>query len=313
MLVGMKRVNKTLGSVAALTDVAKGIRMFDPELRVVEQPHHEAFVLYDVPESRALKFECAYRGLPDSEVPQGSKTKYGDYYGTVFHISAPGRPGSTLALLWAKENGNWKVISWESEPETDQSDVPDLRTEVAAGANPRVQGKPEQIKAARDFLDAWFIEKDYERAMHYVADECLECVNLFLREGEQPYSGHEALKERLRLGLQRTAEAFGSINRLSDVMTGFEPSNPHLPIVTHPDEADFLIASLPDYVAGSYGCAYRLAGGQILPAPENPTFGNHYVLGFKTRTFTGEPAVLFTLWSRRAGEWKISAFHIETP
>jgi hypothetical protein len=178
---------------------------------------------------------------------------------------------------------------------------------------PRVQGKPEQIAAASAYLDAWFIQKDYDRTLEFIADECFECVNLFLNEGEQPYSGIDQLRNRLRLGLERTAEAMGSVNSLDEIINAFEPVNPDHPMVTHENESTYTLISVPDYVAGNYGCRYRLSGGPMLPAPEEPSFGNNYVLGFHVKTYTGEPAVLFTLWSVRSGEWKIIAFHIERP
>jgi hypothetical protein len=313
MLVGLKKSNEKLGKIENLTQIFTGIRVAQPDLRVVEQPYHSAFVLYDVPESRALEFICSNRGLPENEVPQGSRNRYGKYYATAMFIQAPNKPGETLAVLWTKENGYWKIISWESEPETDMSDVPDLRTPIVVGSVPRVQGKPEQISAAADFLDAWFIEKDYDRTLGFFSEECFDCMNLFLQEDEQPFSGKKELSDRLRLGLERTAEAMGSFDRLDEVIRAFEPVNPDHPMVTHEHESTYTLISVPDYVAGNYGCRYRLSGGPLLPAPEQPAFGNHYVLGFHVKTYTGEPAVLFTLWSLRSGQWKITAFHIERP
>jgi len=96
-------------------------------------------------------------------------------------------------------------------------------------------------------------------------------------------------------------------------MEAVKSANVEFPIVTHDRESVYTIFSVPDYIAGSYGCKYRLAGGELLPAPEKPAFGNYYALGFKTKTFTGEPAVLFTLWGRKSGEWKVVSFHIERP
>jgi hypothetical protein len=129
----------------------------------------------------------------------------------------------------------------------------------------------------------------------------------------RPYKGKKNLRNRLKLGLKRTAEAMGSFDSLDDIISAFEPINPDHPIVTHTDESTYTIISVPNYVAGNYGCKYRLGGGQLFPAPEKPVFGNNYALGFHVKTYTGEPAVLFTLWSQRGGEWKIVSFHVERP
>jgi len=313
MLVGLRKVNEELGPVSDLKDVMRGVRIADPELRAVQQPHHGSFVLYQVAESKALAFDCANRGLPENEVPQGSKTRFGKYYGTVFFIKGPEGQGETLGLLWAKENKNWKIIAYEAEPETDTSEIPDIREAIAAGEILRVAGKPEQIEAAKGFLSSWFIEKDYDQTLEYFTDECLQCVNLFLQDGEEPFQGRKNLRNRMLLGLKRTAEALGEYQELGEVISGIEAVNPAYPIVTDSEGAEFTILSAPDHVAVDYGCSYRLSGAERMPEPEKPTYGNNYVLGFEVKTFTGEPAVLFTLWGRRSGQWKIIAYDVEVP
>ena len=313
MLAGMRQVNEKLGKAEKLEDVLTGIRVARPELRVIQQPHHAAFVLYDVAESKAREFDCANRGKPATEVPKGSKTRYGKYFATGLHINAPGNRGGTLALLWEKEGKNWKIVSYRAEPDASEVDAPDLRAAIEVGAIARVKGDPKQLAAAKDYLNAWYLEKDYDRALTYAADECFECVNLFLREGEGPFVTLSEQKARVRLGLSRTAEAFGEFKKLSDVMKGIEPVNPEVRIVTQPDEAEYTVLSIPDYLGASYGCGYRLKGGEILPRPENPSYGNYYVQAYSSRTFAGEPVVLFLLWAQRSGEWKILAFHLVQP
>jgi hypothetical protein len=41
---------------------------------------------------------------------------YGTYYGAVFRFRHATIRGSVLALLWAKQNGAWRVIAWEVLP-----------------------------------------------------------------------------------------------------------------------------------------------------------------------------------------------------
>jgi hypothetical protein len=113
------------------------------------------------------------------------------------------------------------------------------------------------------------------------------------------------------LGLRQTVEALGNYQELGEVISGIQAVNPEYPIVTHSEEADFTLLSAPDHIAVDYGCSRRLSGADPLPEPEDLIYGNHYVLSFEVKTFTGEPAVLFTLWGRRGGQWKIIAYHIE--
>jgi hypothetical protein len=310
MLAGMRRVNEQLGKPEKLEDVLTGIRVARPELKVIQQPHHAAFVLYDVAESKALEFDCANRGKPATEVPKGSKTRFGKYFATGLHINAPGNRGGTLALLWEKEGKNWKIVSYKAEPDANENDAPDLRAPIEVGAVVRVTGDPKQLAAGKDFLKAWYLDRDYDRALAFMADECFECVNLFLRDGEGPYPTLKEQKAAVRLGLSRTAAAFGEFKRLSDIMKGIDPVNPEVRIVTQPDEAEYTVLSIPDYLGASYGCGYRAKGGEILPRPDNPSYGNYFVQAYRSRTFDGEPVVLFLLWTQRSGEWKIVAFQL---
>jgi hypothetical protein len=154
MLTGMRRVNEALGRSAKLEDLVTGIRVARPELRVVEQLHHAAFVLYDVAEAKALEFDCATRWKPATEVKEGSKTKCGKYFATVLNLNAPGNRGGTLALLWEKEGKDWKIVSYRAEPDAEEKEAPDLRADLAVGAIARVPGEPEQIAAAKEFVEA---------------------------------------------------------------------------------------------------------------------------------------------------------------
>lgn len=312
MLTGMRRANEQLGKPARLEDVLTGIRVARRELKVVKQPHHAAFVLYEVAESKAFEFDCTNRWKPSTEVKKGSDSKFGDYFATGLHINATGNRGGRLILLWEKEGDNWRIVSYKAEPDP-KLEAPDLRAALAAGTIPRVSGNPEQIAAAHGFLKAWFLEKDLDQALSYVAEECFECINLYLPEGEETYQDADELKSRVRLGLERTAGAFSEAQALSAIMSGIEPVNSEVRIVNHADEVDYTISSVPDYLAASYGCGYRLKGGKPLPRPENPNYGNYYVQAFKSKTFTGESAVLALLWGPRSGGWKILALHLVLP
>ena len=62
-----------------------------------------------------------------SRCSRGTKRSYReledfDYFGSTFYLKGPQGRGATLALLWAKEQGYWKIVSYEVEPEeaTDQ-------------------------------------------------------------------------------------------------------------------------------------------------------------------------------------------------
>ena len=95
-----------------------------PGLKAVRHPDQAQFALYEVRDDVAARFDCASRMTPGSATTRPGAA--GDHFGTVFRI-AGSRKDASIALLWAKENGYWKIVSWQAEPEPD-------RTPAAAGA-----------------------------------------------------------------------------------------------------------------------------------------------------------------------------------
>ena len=116
LMKGMGAVHETLGEISSLEDATVGVRLNHPELKVVENKHHAQFVLYDVPTDVAASFECINRTKAVAQTAAKADRRYGEYYGSIFYIGGPVR-GETVALLWAKESGYWKIISYETEVE----------------------------------------------------------------------------------------------------------------------------------------------------------------------------------------------------
>ena len=107
LMKGMGAVHETLGEVSSLEDATVGVRLNNPELKVVENKHHAQFVLYDVPTDVAASFECINRTKVVAQTSVKADLRYGKYYGSIFYIGGPVR-GETVALLWAKESGYWQ-------------------------------------------------------------------------------------------------------------------------------------------------------------------------------------------------------------
>ena len=85
-----------------------------------------------------------------------------------------------VATLWQREGDYWKLISYDVDPEIDRSRVPNLRAALAADAPlDYVQGDKDMVKAASNFMREWLVRKNIEKALEYVAPECLACVNLY--------------------------------------------------------------------------------------------------------------------------------------
>ncbi len=158
----MKAVNETLGFVENLADVVTGIRLVREGLSVIEQRHHQEFVLYGVPDHLAARFDCANRlrvGVPPEE-PSRPQRKF-DYYGTAFYLHRKHTRGETVLLLWAKEQGYWRIVSYEVDPGASEEGVsaPDLRPPEQSTTVVRQPGDPELIAAVDRFYEEWLVKK----------------------------------------------------------------------------------------------------------------------------------------------------------
>ena len=102
ILVNLKAAHDALDRHDSLEGLMTGVPLPIPGLRAVSQAHQAQFVLYDVPDDLAARFDCASRLTP------GAQTKrpraYGQHFGAFFHVAGAGNPPS-IALLWAKEDG----------------------------------------------------------------------------------------------------------------------------------------------------------------------------------------------------------------
>ena len=314
MLAGMRSVNRQVGTVVRIGDVLLGIRVAESGLRVVQQPDHASFVLYQVSEARAIQFECENRGISELELPKGAGDRYGKYYATLFHLSSPTLQGETIALLWAKESGDWKIVAYETDPFGDESTTPDLRpAPVAAAAVTRVQGDPGFIQTSSEFYRTWLIDQNYRKAVDYFSPAGFACNNLFLLPGDSPVSSDDEGRAMILRGLQEISEGLGRPTMLDQIIEGLEIQNSEIHVITQDQEDAFTLAELPDYVGESYQCDYRLNGGVPKDSDGYPHYGRYHASGWRARIVQGDTAVLYLFWSKAGNNWKIDSFHLESP
>lgn len=316
MLKGLQEINQRVGKVPNLSGASVGVRLVGPRIKVIKQPYHAQFVLYDVREDLAERFKCENRLNPENVELKAARSKdFGKYVGAVFKLKAHGEFGETVATLWKKEKKYWKLISYDVEPEAEE-----LRKTAAAPAAkapvlPYVNGDPDLIRAARDFYEDWFVRNRLDAASQYLSPQCYACVNLY-RDEETP-EPKTAAEERqlLRSGMERLVEATGPAKKLTDAIVAPEPSHPDLKLVRQADSKAFVIASIPDYMAASVNCEKRKRGEDLIFAapPEGAKYGNYYATGFKLAKQVEDSGVLWTVWGKESGRWKIVSYAVLIP
>jgi hypothetical protein len=170
IMVGLKAAHEALGARKSLEDVTVGVRFTRPGLKVVTQPHHKQFVISSVADDVAAAFDCESRLTPGDS--KNVSRAYGNYFGATFYID--GRKDHTVALLWARDNGYWKIVSWKSgadEEDKPEPDAPPVPKVV------RVKADPSLVQAARGFLELACPE-GLRRGVPIPLDQSYACYDL---------------------------------------------------------------------------------------------------------------------------------------
>jgi hypothetical protein len=316
ILQAMIDVNRRIGKISSLSDAIIGVSLQGERVKVIEQPRHSQFVLYEVREDLAEEFKCANK-LDTSEVsPKAMKSKdFDKYVAAVFSIKGKDGTGHIVATLWREERDYWRMISYDVDPEIDRSRVPNVRAQLPTDPSLQyVAGDKDMIKAASDFLKQWLVRKDAGKALEYMSDECLACLKVYLDEDTKPPSTPEEARDLLKKGMARAASAVGAVNSLEDSIIAAQPHHQDMKLVKHGEDEAFVIASLPEYMGVAANCERRKPDGNpnFTSAPATG-YGKYYAIGFSLDTGKTYPAVLWIVWSKVNGAWKAVSYLVITP
>jgi hypothetical protein len=310
LMMRLKASHGALGPHASLEGLAVGVRLSTPALKVVQQPHHAQFVVYAVPDDVAARFDCASRLRLGN--PAKARRVYGNYYGSVFHVGPAGR---TVALLWAKEQGYWKMVSWQTDTDDEAdkakpaTDVKDAMPQVTIA---RVKAEPGLAQAARQFLESWLVRKDYPAAFAALAPESYGCYNASRSPGVPAAATPEEAGPRILAGLERVATTAGPVTNLDALVTAAEPVHPAVQLMEHAAQTTFTLVSYPDSFGEAAGCAAPVVAPRS-QASVPLEYGKIFGMNIRFLTESGEGPVMRTIWAKTASGWRITSYHIEYP
>ena len=319
MLVGLRQINQSIGTITDLSQAVAGVSINKPQLRVIDQPYTSQFVLYDVREDLAEQFNCTRRLDPSLISPKAAKsTAFGKYVGAIFYLKSPqGLKGETVATLWAKENKYWRLVSYATEPEGDEDRSPALAAvPPAVAALATDPGDKQLIAASRDFFQKWFIRRRVSEAFQYLSSKAYACSNLYRSDdAPQPASPAEAA-QLVQQSMERLTEFAGSVKKLEDAITAPQPSHPDIRLVNHADSGAFAMVAIPDSMALQADCSNMKPGDELVvatPDAVSKNYGTYYATGLQMTKSVVQPSVLWLVWGRERDQWKIVAYHVITP
>jgi hypothetical protein len=264
-------------------------------------------VIYVVPDDIAARFDCESRlALAD---PKKALREYGNYFGATFYINAPGGQGYSLALLWARDGGFWKIVSWQAEPEGDDTPSTERAPDVRIT---RVKADASFVQATRTFLESWLIRKNYDEAFGFVSPRSYACYNVGRAPEEPAATSPEDAAQKIRVNLERAGDRAGNPRSLDALIEGIQPVNPAVRVMDHQDARAFSLSSVPTAIADAVDCAARARGDRISHQVP-PEYGKYFGMSFRLRTQGGEAPVMRTVWMKEGDSWRIQAYDVEVP
>ncbi len=307
MLMRLKAAHDSLGAQDSLEGLTVGVHLRNPAAKLVQQPYHAQFVLYSLPDDVAAKLDC--ENLLTLGDPKAARRVYGNYFGGTFYVDVPGGKDSALALLWGKENGYWKIVSWQADPI--EEDAPELSTAPDVQVV-RIPADESLVAAGKDFLESWLLRKDYGAAFRYLSEKSYACYDLLRGPDQEPSTSLEDAGRRIRGNLERAGARLAKENRLDALVAAREPVHPTVRVMDHPYSRTFALTSVPDAIAQAFDCAARARGERF--SGEIPhEYGKGFGLNVHFKTRGGDAPVLRALWLKENDLWRIAAYDIEVP
>ena len=313
MLLAMNQLNGRIGKVSTLDDASTAVRLTSERVKWTSHPNESAFALYDVREDLATEFDCVNKLDPARVSQKALKSKaFGKFVGAVFRLNEKGKAGEAVATLWQRESGYWKMISYRVEPELDQSRIPQVATVPdSTPALPQVAGDKDMIRAASDFLKQWLVQANIDKALEYIAPECLGCVGLDSDDSPPAPSSPAEARELLKKSMAKAAEQIGARKGIETGIVAPEPHHQDLKLVRHPGSKAFAIVSIPDYMGEGAACERRKLGEGRKLDRSATGHGKYYALGF-SRQGSDHPSVLWIVWGKSNGSWKALSYALLT-
>jgi hypothetical protein len=258
-----------------------------------------------VTDDLAARFDCESRLTPGAPT---KRSGYGRHYGVTFRIAGPGKDTS-IALLWAKEDGYWKIVSWQTEPEPDETPVPPMPPEPKVV---RIKADLPLVNAVKTFVGTWLIRKNYDAAFRYLSARSYACYDL-LRGPDAPASASlDDAGRRVRASLERIGQWVGTPRNLEAILEGAEPLHPSIRVMDQPYSRIFSLTSFPAVLGDVVECDAR-ARGAVPPDPLPLEYGQAFGMTLRFRTQGGDAPVLRLLWQKENNAWRVTSYDVELP
>ena len=306
ILVNLRAAHEAIGKRASLEGLTTSAPLAIEGLRAESHPNDARFALYKVSDAVAARFDCASRLTPGA--PTRASREYGQHFGTSFRVAGAGKDTS-IALLWAKDNGYWKIVSWQTSAAPDTLPAPPSPPEPTIV---RIKADLSLVHAAREFVDEWLIRKNYEAVFGALSTKSYACYDLVRGPDALPATSLDDAGRKTRASLERIGKLVGTPRNLEATIEAADPLHSSIRVMDQPYSRNFSLSSLPTALGDVVECEAR-ARAAVPPDPLPLEYGQAFGMIFRFRTQGGDAPVLRLLWRKEGGAWRVTSYDVEVP
>lgn len=116
LIEGMKRAADSAGKPKDLNAAIVAAEPHHSDFKLVKHAEEKSFVIVSLPDEMAELIECSARvrgaEIDGAHYAAVTARTYGSYYGTGFSLARGGDDAAVLWIVWAREGGQWKAVSY---------------------------------------------------------------------------------------------------------------------------------------------------------------------------------------------------------
>ncbi len=309
------------GKISKLDEVLRGTVMLAPGARPIDQPNGGLFSIANIPDTVARALDCrkTLNLVLAQDLPRASN-KLGDYYSSSTILRAKNDPGAgqVLYLVWHREEGTWKIVSWHLENPTEKAIGPELSEGLDSGTENGSNSKsaaadPALVAATQHFLQNWLLTRDTAATLKSVAPEALPCGPLDEDVKTKPTPAVQ--QAATQKWFTDVAKDIPKKETLPATIQRVDFAHPHMQETSHPNSSAYSLVRISDALASMSNCNFRVSGAKITPADAmGKAFYtlNVYQTMFQPRHKTGDRGTVVLTWARRQNRWMVIAYDVLT-
>ena len=122
-------------------------------------------------------------------------------------------------------------MSWQTEPEPDETPAPPAPPEPKVV---RIKADLPLVNAAKDFVDAWLIRKNYDAAFRYLSTRSYACYDLVRGPDAPASTSLDDAGRKIRASLERIGQWVGTPRNLEAIVEAAEPLHPSIRVMDQP-------------------------------------------------------------------------------